>query len=77
MYKEHLGLTAALVILNVTTSEATMANMLKLAQEVSPEGNTYQLFQCHSQFARHFKPPKILYELLAGNWSERVINPSN
>ena len=64
LYKEHLKLTAGLLVLNVTTSEATMANMLKLAAEVSPGGNSYQLFQACPQFGKYFKPAKPLSDLL-------------
>ncbi len=69
LYREHLGLNASLLVLNVTSSEATMANMLKLAREVSPKGNTYQLFQCASQFGRYFKPGKPAPELLTEPWT--------
>jgi Replication-relaxation len=68
LYKDHLKLTAGLLVLNVTTSEATMANMLKLAGEVSPGGNTYQLFQACPQFGKYFKPAKPLDRLLAESW---------
>ncbi len=68
LYKEHLKLTAGLLVLNVTTSEATMANMLKLAAEVSPGGNSYQLFQACPQFGKYFKPAKQIDGLLKGDW---------
>ncbi len=68
LYKDHLKLTAGLLVLNVTTSEATMANMLKLAAEVSPGGNSYQLFQSCPQFGKYFKPAKPLDGPLAGEW---------
>lgn len=68
LYRDHLKLTSGLLVLNVTRSEATMAGMLKLARELSPSGNTYQLFQYHPPFGRQFKPPKPLPDLLAGPW---------
>jgi hypothetical protein len=68
LYKEHLNLTAGLLVLNVTTGAATMANMLKLTAEVSPGGNSYQLFQVCPQFGKYFKPAKPLESLLAGDW---------
>jgi Replication-relaxation len=68
LYKEHLKLTAGMLVLNVTTSEATMSNMLKLAGEVSPGGNSYQLFQTCPQFGKYFKPAKPLDRLLAESW---------
>lgn len=75
LYKQHLGLTAGLLVLNVTTSEATLANMLTIAGEVSPNGNSYQLFRCCPQFGRYFKPPKPLTELLAGKWTRVGMEP--
>lgn len=67
-YREHLGLSAPLLVLNVTSSGATMVNMLKLALEVSPTGNTYQLFQSARQFGRYFKPTPPAPELLSTPW---------
>ena len=75
LYRDHLKLTSGLLVLNVMTSEGTMANMLKLASELSPSGNTYQLFQCHAQFGRQFKPPKPLPTFLAGPWARAGRDP--
>ncbi len=69
LYRGHLSLTANLLVLNVTNSEATMANMLKLALEVSPKGNTYQLFQCDPQFGRYFKASPPALQLLRERWA--------
>ena len=69
LYKAHLGLTASLLVLNVTISPATLHNMLKLALELSPRGNSYQLFQCAPQFGRFFKPAAPLLELLTASWA--------
>ncbi|EHK57049.1 replication-relaxation family protein [Allomesorhizobium alhagi] len=68
LYKDHLKLTAPLLVLNVTTSERAMANMIKLALEISPGGNTYLLFRCCPLFGRHFKPAKPLTNLLRADW---------
>lgn len=75
LYHEHLGLTASLLVLNVTSSEAKMANMLKLALEVSPNGNTYQLFQCALQFGRYFKPTPPSLDWLHSVWLRAVESP--
>lgn len=69
LYKEHLKLTAGMMVLNVTNSERTMAAMLKLLGEIAPRGNSYQLFQAIEEFAGYFKPPKVLRQLIDSPWS--------
>ena len=68
MYKEHLRLTAGLLVLNVTTSEQTMRKMIELTGEVSPQGNSYMLFQVAGEFGRFFKPPKPMLGLTIDQW---------
>jgi len=68
LYKKHLNLTAGIMVLNVTTSEQTMANMIGLVGEISPRGNSYLLFQTCEQFGGYFKPPKLMLELLIKEW---------
>lgn len=69
LYKDHLNLTAGVMVLTVTTEPQTMAKMLELANEVSEgRGNSYLLFRTAEHFGRYFKPPKPLPELLQGEW---------
>lgn len=68
LYKEHLKLTAGLLVLNVTTSEQTMRKMIGLTGEVSPRGNTYMLFQVAGEFGRFFKPPKPISDFATQSW---------
>ena len=68
LYRKHLGLTASLLVLNVTTNARTMARMLELANGISEAGNSYLLFRTAGQFGRYFKPPKPMPELLTGEW---------
>lgn len=68
LYREHLRLTAPLVVLNVTTSEAIMAHMMRLALKFAPSGNTYQLFKCRPQFGLYFKPSRPEATLLTADW---------
>jgi hypothetical protein len=69
LYKEHLGLSAGMMVLNVTTSEQTQAKMMELALETSEgRGNSYLLFRTAEQFGRYFKPAKPMTELLEGEW---------
>jgi len=68
LYKQHLGLTAGMLVLNVTSSQRTMENMIKLLGELAPKGNTYQLFQTVEAFAGYFKPPDLIAALLINFW---------
>jgi len=68
LYKEHLGLTAGLLVLNVATTERTTAAMLKLLGEIAPNGSAYQLFRTADHFGRYFKPAKTMPELLSDEW---------
>jgi hypothetical protein len=67
---KHLGLTAGMMVLNVTTSEQTQAKMIELALETSEgRGNSYLPFRTAEQFGRYFKPPKPMPELFEGEWA--------
>ncbi len=69
LYKDHLGLTAGMLVLNVTSSECTRDRMLRLLGELSPNGNTYQLLKFVPEFGGYFKPPPVrLAGLLRGRW---------
>lgn len=56
LYKQHLGLTAALMVLNVVAHPATMRSMMAQLQEISPGGNSYQLFRQMDGMGRAFRP---------------------
>lgn len=75
LYKDHLGLTAGMLVLNVTTTAATMEKMMDLCSEVSKgRGNSYMLFRTAEAFGGYFKPPKVLHDLLTAPW-ERAVQP--
>lgn len=68
-YKDHLGLTSGLLVLNVTSLERTAQAQLRLLDWLSETGNTYQLFQTIEGFGGIFKPPsQPLSGLLKGEW---------
>jgi hypothetical protein len=70
LYKQHLNLSAGVLVLTVTTSPATTARMIALADEVSEgRGNAYMLFQTAEHFSRWFKPAKPTPELLHEPWA--------
>ena len=68
LYKQHLGLSAALLVLNVTTDAGTQASMIKLVQDLSPKGNSYMLFRTEARFGRYFKPQAPMLGLLSEPW---------
>lgn len=45
LYKDHLKLTAGLLVLNVVVHETTMNAMQNLLNKLYPRGNAYHLFQ--------------------------------
>ncbi len=68
-YKEHLGLTSSLLVLNVLTDAKKMEKMLALTREMSGRaGNSYMLFQMIDGFGETLKPPKPVLELLNEKW---------
>jgi hypothetical protein len=74
-YREHLGLTAPMLVLNVTASPARRERMLKLTGELFPQGNSYQLFRCWDDFGPVFRPPSPDPALLTGQWSRAGLPP--
>lgn len=68
LYKEHLKLTAGLLVLNVTINSATQQRMLNLTEELSGKGNTFLLFRTCEAFGPTFKPPQPMLELFSGEW---------
>lgn len=76
LYKEHLGVSAPLMVLTVTTSAARIRNMVELvATEASGGRNSFMLFRHVPQFGRVFKPPKPMPELLHGPWERAGYEP--
>lgn len=67
-YRDHLNLTAPMMVLNVVTSEARLERMLALTAEYFPHGNSYQIFQCWEDFGEPIRPPHPKSTLLEGYW---------
>ncbi|MEM6500076.1 MAG: replication-relaxation family protein [Pseudomonadota bacterium] len=68
-YQKHLNLTAPMLVLNTTTSEARAERMLALTEEFFPSGNNYQLVATWVAFGTPFVPPNPKHALLQGEWS--------
>lgn len=67
-YKQHLKLTAPLLVLNVTTSEARQNALIKSLLSDFPGGNDYMLFQHWNAFTAPPSVPKSNPFLLYGSW---------
>jgi hypothetical protein len=68
-YKEALGLSAGLLVLNVTTSELRLRNLVELTAKLSGSGaNNYMLYRAAPEFGRYFSTPGILLDLFAEPW---------
>lgn len=75
LYKEHLNLTAPMLVLNVATDETRMAKMLQVTAEQMPNGCSYQLFQTWAEFAEIWKPPSPNPALLVEDWEKAGLEP--
>lgn len=75
LYKEHLQLTAGIMVLNVCTNERTMENMINLVEEISQTGNSYLLFQSCAGFGIYFKPSKPISSCLMNYWFRSKLSP--
>lgn len=67
-YKDHLQLSAGLLVLTVTKDDGTLQRMLQLGEELFPRGNSYLLFRSASEFAGSFRPAEPMPELLDDDW---------
>lgn len=69
-YKQHLKLTAPLLILNVSADQTKLKKMIALTKEQSgPQGNSYMLFQHFEEFGPLFRPPKPQPAFLYEEWA--------
>jgi len=68
-YRQPLRLTAGMVVLNVTTSEARLQNLIELTGKLSEGGrNSYMLFAALPALGRAFRPVEVLDHLLTTPW---------
>ncbi|MCJ8325167.1 MAG: replication-relaxation family protein [Rhizobiales bacterium] len=68
-YKNHLNLTAPLLVLNVFSDRIKLKKMIDLIETASSSrGNPYMLFQYFEEFDESFKPPKPNFSLLNSGW---------
>ena len=68
-YKDHLKLTAPLLVLTITSDEARLEKMIAATQkEAGTSGNTYLLFKSWPAFGPVFRPPSPQLGLLDDPW---------
>lgn len=68
-YREHLKLTAPLLVLDVTIDETLLRKILALTeQQAGAAGSAYHLFQSWDAFGALWRPPDPRLELLYRPW---------
>jgi len=67
-YREHLGLTAPLVVLHVSSDALRTQRMVEMVAKRYPRGNSYFLFQTWEDFGPVFRPPQPRPTLLVEGW---------
>lgn len=68
IYKQHLALTAPLLVLNVTNHITIMERMIALAHDSLPNNLAYYLYQHGTQIGLRSKSSRPTNELLRNNW---------
>ena len=67
-YRDHLGLTAPLLVLNVLSDEHRAERMVDFTAKRYPKGNAFMLFQTWPDFGPVFRPPEPCPAFLMGGW---------
>lgn len=67
-YREHLKLTAPMLVLNVTTCEVRFQRMLEVTRDFYPDGNSYQLFRLCDAFEMSMRSLEPGPGLLNDRW---------
>lgn len=74
-YRNHLGLTAPLLALNVLSDAKRMKRMVDFTAKRYPRGNAFILFQSWQDFGPVFRPPEPNFDLLLGHWARGGMAP--
>jgi hypothetical protein len=67
-YREHLQLTAPLVVLNISSDTTRTERMVEFAARRYPQGNSFMLFQAWEVFGAVFRPPMPNLSLPCEGW---------
>lgn len=69
LYRQHLRLTAPLLVLNVVTDDVRLQRLLGVTEaELGADGSPYLLFQAIDEFGPVWRPPGPIASLLNGPW---------
>lgn len=68
VYRQHLKLTAPLMVLNIISDQRRMERMVECVAKLYPNGNSFMLFQALEDFGAGFRPPHPQPSLLMGDW---------
>ncbi len=69
LYKDHLDLSAPLLVLNAISDEKRLDKMIAVTEkEVGESGNSYLLFRYIQDFGPVFRPPNPIEELTRSPW---------
>jgi hypothetical protein len=74
-YRQHLNLTAPLLVLNVLSDAQRMERMVECVAKTYPNGNSFMLFQAWEDFGPAFSPPYPQSSLLMGDWVRGGLAP--
>lgn len=74
-YRRHLGLTAPLLVLTISSNAMRTARMAEFAAKRYPDGNSFMLFQTWPDFGMIFRPPQPNPNLLDGEWARGGLLP--
>lgn len=74
-YRQHLKLTAPLLVLTISSDPLRTARMVDLTAKHYPQGNAYMLFQTWQDFGPVFRPPHPNPALLFDEWARGGLGP--
>ena len=74
-YREHLKLTAPLLVLTISSDPARTGRMIDVVAQRYPAGNAFMLFQTWEDFGPIFRPPDPSPALLMGGWARGGLSP--
>lgn len=69
LYRQHLNLTAPLLVLYVSSDPLRKTRMIDLTTKRCSLGNSYMLFQAWEDFGPVFRPPQPNPAFLIGDWA--------
>lgn len=73
--REHLSLTAPLLVLNVLSDAKRMKRMIDCTAKRYPQGNAFILFQAWEDFGPVFCPPEPRPAILTKAWARGGLRP--